>query len=357
MTKNEISNFPSPSVGFWINKVDPNDLKTLVRARFATAEQYDVKFFVFSHEDVDINNRTINGLFWDKFNRVYIRKIVKYPMIIDYRLGNGLDRKYPLVYESLKANSYIASRRTIGTKEQIQKKMLRGNFDKYVIPTYKYDGMLNIKELCKELKTIILKPSRGSNGRGIIKITENGENYIVHYLTDIIEMTHTELLEYLKTNINEDYIAQKFIKSHTDDNIAIDVRLNVARGIDGKFKIAALYFRYGGKGYVGTNMGKSDKSITINVKGALKSNFGTVQGVKIYNEIQSLARTFPEEFNKSVSFIIPELAIDIGIDRVDGQLYFFEIGVSPGTTAVVPYGIAEQNIEFYRYIFENGVVK
>ena len=348
-----------PTVGYWISKVFLSNMQTLQRARFAAALQYGVEFFTFCNEDVNIDKQTINGLFWDKESRTYVNKTVKYPMIVDYRLNSQLDIKYPEVYQSLKNNSYIASKRGIGTKDRVQAKISQGSFAKYIIPTHKFDENTDIKELCEKYKTIILKPVGGANGDGIIKIAENEDKYNVHYLTEIKEVAHTKLMDYLQVMIeggkHKKYIVQKFIKSQTVDNIAMDIRLNLVRGIEGKFHVSNLYTRYGGKGYVGSNMGRGERCAGLNIRKDLKYHFGEQRGKDFYKEIRIIARKFPDEFQKKVSFALSELAIDIGIDKDEMKLYFFEINGQPGAV-LKPYEIAEHNIGFYRYLFEKGIV-
>jgi len=345
-------------VGYWIKNA--NKLSTLDRARFAQAVFLGINFFIFDIRDVNIDEKTINGLFYSHPDGEYRRKVTRYPDLFDYRLANSFERKYPKAFDSIKADSYVVQRRGIGTKKQVAKKIEKGKFAHYGIKTYPFD--INVLEqlLNQHKLGLVLKPNRGSNGKGIYKVTPKSEGiYTLHYLETRQDVSYKELVDdYISVLENaEDYLIQEYIDSTTRDGVPMDVRLNVARGLGGEFGVTACYCRYGSKEYLGTNMGKASRSIVKDVLGALKWHFGEDKGKELHDDVIKIGKLFPEEFQKTTSFLISELALDIGINRATNTLHFFEVGVSPGTLAITPYEVAEQNVGFYKYLFKSGVVK
>lgn len=342
----------TPHIGFWISNSKPERLPTLVRARFMVAAAYQVPFFAFCSRDVDLERQKIQGTFFE--DGAYVKRETDFPQYIDLRLGTGIHKKNRTITEALKTKGTFIPNASIGTKDQINQKLLQDETHcKYAIPSYTWYPNLDISAIVDHYGTIILKPKNGSNGRGIYKITNTSPNYYeIHYLTEKTPMTRGQLLHNVQALDLKNYMIQQYINSSTQEGTPFDIRLNVACGLDGTYKITSFYARYGAGGYVGTNMGKAEKTQSVNVKGSLIYQFGEKEGKRLYEEIISLSQTFPVYFASTKKILLPELAMDIGVCRDSKQLYLFEVGVSPGTTVVVPYEIAEQNVGYYKYLIE-----
>ncbi|MCL1880708.1 MAG: YheC/YheD family protein [Oscillospiraceae bacterium] len=345
-------------VGFWVRNSAPDKVTHMMHLFYAAACMYGVTFFSFSAKDVDLKTKTIKGLFWE--NGEFVKKTTPMPELFDSRYGWSLDRKHPEVFELLKEHGYQVTRRGIGTKSDNSAWLLKeGKFTDCVIDSKNYgDGV--IEELLEKYKIIILKPSAGSNGDGIFKLSksENNKNKVtVHYLTDKTD-------EYLDDFINKHhrdlfkrkYMVQAFVDSTTLDGAPMDVRLNVARGKNAEWETSLIYIRLGSASYLGTNMGTEQRSSTNAVLQSLKFQLGEDEGKRVFEEIQKFAKEFPVHFQKKLRFMAPELCFDIGIDRNDGnKLKLFEVGVSPGATSIKFSVVPTLNVQFYRYLIDNKI--
>ena len=345
------------TVGFWVSYSLPKKITPRLELYFATACMYDVNFFAFSTKDIDIANKTINGTFWEKGQ--FVKKNTPMPALFDFRLGNNLDRKFPDVYNVLKQSGYQVSRRGIGDKSDNAKWLLKGSYADYAIETQDYVNC-SVKHLLSKHNAIILKPRSGSNGEGIYKIKqESADTVLINYLD---EQREDKLENFIIQNHamfkEREYIAQAYVNSTTLDGSPMDIRLNLARGKSGEWGISVMYFRLGGSSYIGTNMGKEQKSHSIAVSKSLSYQLGEQEGQRVYEELKNFAKDFPEYFQKKIEFIIPELALDIGIDRNNGnKLKIFEIGISPGATAVNILEVPSMNVQFYKYLIDTELYK
>ena len=337
-------------VGFLVTYSVPDTVTKLLEGYFAAACMYDVDFFAFSPKDVDIEKNEIMGTFWE--NGKYIKKITPMPVLFDFRIGGNVDRKFPEILNALKQSGYQVSRRGIGDKSEVSKWLLKGPFAEYVIETQDYKDC-SVKDFIDKHKTVILKPSAGSSGIGIYKVELKSKDIVkVQYLTEVKEL---KLSDFIAENhdmfIKKRYLIQKYIKSTAMDGSPIDIRLNVARGKNGNWGTSVLYIRFGGGSYIGTNMGTEQRSHSIVADKSLSYQLGEKEGQRVYREILAFARSFPEYFQKKLKFLVPELSIDVGIDRNNGnQLKLFEVGVSPGHSAVNLSAVPPMNMQFYKYL-------
>ncbi|MCL2855190.1 MAG: YheC/YheD family protein [Defluviitaleaceae bacterium] len=340
-------------VGYWLPTADSktDTISRNMEAYFASALMYGVNFFVFSSKDVDIENELVNGTFWE--DGKYFKKIVPMPIVFDLRLGSGVHKKSPDVLQALNQSGYRVSRAYIGTKLVNSMRLSKGKFSSFLIDYARY-GEDKIESFLEKHGTIILKPESGSNGKGIYKLQHSDQDTVeVHYLTDKTKMKLADFIAENREVLQKKYLMQRFIESTTSDGSPMDIRLNMARGKGGKWGLNLVYIRLGNASYVGTNIGKEMRARSIDVRGALSFQLGAKEGKRIYEEVKKFATDFPEYFQKRVDFIIPELCIDIGIDRGDeNKLRIFEIGVSPG--GVFPYNMIypSENIQFYKYLME-----
>lgn len=340
------------TVGFWVFDAAPEKITHFVELYFSAACMYNINFFAFSAKDVDINNKTINGVFWE--DGQYIRKSIQMPLLFDFRLGSNLDRNFPDILTALRQNGYQVSRRGIGEKNDVSNWLLNGKYAEYVIETQNYVDC-SINEFLEKHSIIIFKPSASSSGKGIYKVEKkNNETVRVQYLTDVKEANlNNFILENHDIFMEKRYLVQSYINSTAQDGSPIDIRLNVARGKKGQWRTSILYIRLGGANYIGTNMGTEQRSHSIIVEKSLSYQLGEIEGKRVYNEVKEFAREFPEYFQKKLKFIVPELAIDIGIDRNNGnKLKIFEVGVSPGHSAVNLSTVPSLNIQFYKYLID-----
>jgi len=339
------------TVGYWVSDSTPQKITALREIYFAFACMHDVNFFVFSQKDVNVNDGTINGLFWE--NGEYVRKVTAMPTVFDMRLGGNLDRKFPDVLNTLKQSSYQVSRRGIGDKNDVAKWLLKEKtFADYVIETQSY-AQDSLKGFLAEHKTVILKPRSGSNGRGIYKLQQKSDDMVlVHYLADKTdENIDSFIAEKHDMFVDGKYMMQTFVNSTALDGSPMDIRLNLARGKDGQWGTSVAYFRFGGSSRVGTNMGKGQRARAVDVLNTCMYQLGDVEGRRVHTEFKNFAKTFPVHFQKKLRFLVPELAIDIGIDRDDNnKLKIFEVGISPGTTGGNMLAVPGMNMQFYKHL-------
>jgi len=339
------------------SKVLSSNKSSLVLSYFAFACMYGINFFMFSPTDVDWDNNTVDGVFLK--DGEFVRLKTPLPAFVFWRWGNPLDKKFNAMKKRLKKSCYQVYRYW-NDKNKFTSWLLQGKYADYAIETRAYeDGAVN--DFLARHNSMILKPIFGQKGKGIYKVEKQGKDTVmVSYLEDKKEMKLEDFIaQNHDTFTKNQYTLQPFVDSTTLEGAPMDIRLCMARGAHGEWCATALYFRFGGVGNVTTNTILSTRSRSPYVLQGLSHQLGKKEGRRLYNEILNIQKNFPEYYqnnNKECkNFIIPEIALDIGIDRNNGnQLKFFEVGFTPGSAGIDRALLASTNMQFFKYLMSRG---
>lgn len=304
------------------------------------SKYYDIDFFVFTYDDVDLENETIDGLFFEGGR--WIKKRTEFPDIVD---NVPMDkRKYPEIFKALKRKA-IFTTPGLGSKSFIFNKMKESKkFEDMIIPTDEVVSYDDLQNYLEKYKKIVLKPTLGSKGRNIFVLNLSDDK--VNVLNDDKSWTIDELETFYTESISEEkYVAQPFIQSQTIENNPFDIRLHVRKNQKGNWEKVEIYPRIG----VG-------KNITSNVSQGggvamltpfLERNFEE-NWKDIRNDLNSLCKTIPLNFEKLYNFDIDALGIDIGIEP-DGKIWLFEVNTFPGQHFFYARD-SEVRVAYYRYL-------
>lgn len=221
---------------------------------------------------------------------------------------------------------------------------LKGKWDVYEIlaknPLYsehlpKTERYRNSTQLLIWLKSspIILKPTGGSHGAGVIKIfKENNSFHIIgrDYYNQKISLKFQDKQKFIGW-VNQfigrrRFIIQQYLDLCTSKEQPYDVRVLVQKDQHGAWDITGMSVRLGDKDNITSNLhgGGSVEQLAS----FLKKEYDEKKTNKIINEINRLALSIPP-FLESNHGNLFELGIDIGVDR-QGEIWIIEINSKPG---------------------------
>ncbi|MCL2855891.1 MAG: YheC/YheD family protein [Defluviitaleaceae bacterium] len=336
------------SVGFlrYYNSSSP---KAKLRSMFAVASMYDLDFFQFEPKDINVEDKTINGLFWDKETHSYVRKVVPYPEIVDDQYNFRTKDKE--LFEELKQHCYLTFT-GLGGKTAIYNRIKKSSFAKYVIETTYFRDMdeLGIKNMAAG-EAVIIKPNDGGRGENIYKLQKNADSTFTLRFEEgekvlIFEDLKEEYFELFKTK----YIVQPFIDSSTIEGNPFDIRLHLRRGHEGKWDTRLNYARIGSSSGIVSNVATGG-AVAMGLNTFLKQQFGD-SWRPIYNEIQQIAKTFPRVYQRNHKKLIDSFAMDVAVDRSrNNELKFFEVNTYPGMQTY-PFQSSEASIPFYLHLLQ-----
>lgn len=315
----------------------------LARSVAYVCQHYQIDFFYFSPEDVDIKNKKINAQFFEKGK--WIRKTVDYPCVVDNEPMKSVNKE---LYSSLKEKAKLTTN-PIGGKSKVFRLLENSHlFEDVLIPYVLVEKPDDVLLFLNKYNKILLKPVFSNKGRNIIVIEQLGDVYRLMNDSIATDYSYEELISIMKSNyLKPTYICQPFIESKTKDGSPFDIRLHVRKNENGKWQKVKIYPRIG-----------LGKNITSNISQGggispivpfLQSNFGE-EWRKIKDKLEHLCKSFPNRFESLYNYNLDALGIDLGVDS-KGNIGLFEVNTYPGQQFFYAED-AEVRVAYYRYLLQ-----
>ncbi|MDQ0217629.1 YheC/YheD family protein [Peribacillus cavernae] len=178
---------------------------------------------------------------------------------------------------------------------------------------------------------VYVKPSFGSQGKNICKLTETAEGWVLEHSKDIKDTylfaTVTELFAVLKRTIkHRSFIVQKGIPLLEFDHKKIDFRILLNKSKNQSWKITSLVARIGNAGHIVSNLSRGGEM--KNAADFLKSAFTENEALTLYKEISKLALQTANCVIEQRADLFGELGIDIALDT-NKQPWIIEVNSKP----------------------------
>lgn len=178
---------------------------------------------------------------------------------------------------------------------------------------------------------VYVKPSSGSQGRNICKLTKTAEGWVLEHSRDIQDTyqfdTVSELLSVLKKNIKKQpYIVQKGIPLLEINGKKIDFRILLNKNPHQAWKITSVVARIGDAGHIVSNLSRGGEM--KNGADFLKSAFEEAEAQSLYKKICLLGLQTANCLTEHRTDLFGELGIDIALD-IDKQPWLIEINSKP----------------------------
>ncbi|WP_214628708.1 YheC/YheD family protein [Paenibacillus agaridevorans] len=300
----------------------------------------DRKAFMFGFTPGDINwqQETVNGYFLNAQGGWY-RRIVPLPDVIYNRLPN----------RKAETSAYISAVRERFVKRQIP--IFNWSFlnkaDVYKLLDNDPEALAHlpesvpnpssakIKELLDKHKFLYYKPTGGSLGIGIYRLTyhprrgyfvryrRGSENVLVRYSSF---QTMMRMLQARLGSRMSSYVAQQGIQLIELDRCPIDFRFHMHKNGSNRWIAAGIGAKKAGRGSVTTHVKNGGSLMTPSQ--ALGRTFGDNADI-ILDKARRVAVKLSEAIERNYPHRLGELGLDIGIDK-SGEVWMFEANAKPG---------------------------
>lgn len=324
--------------------------KTWMDTASAFALMHGIELFHFTMDQIDFENQSILGEFWDVEKGCFIKKKTPFPHIIqDNRFETPLKLRKKLIESGV-----ILTWVNLGGKLKVDRILRESPVKKYLIDTFNYND-INLLDVLEQYQEVIIKPFNSSLGKGVYKLSKSNDHYIIHTAHERKEISHQDLLEYDKMFKEKRHIVQEYVDSRTLVGHPFDIKVYLIRsGKDGSWNHLNLLPRLGAASGVVSNVGAGGNAFLFPDK-FLEGEFGE-DWLDIQKEMQELMEIVPAALQKGYERTLNSLGLDIGIDRRTNQLKLFEVN---GTINATPYKMemCVEQMHLYKQLYKESQTK
>ncbi len=291
---------------------------------------------VFQAEKIDLEKRTIKTA-WIKQKGKWIATTLPYPDIIYNRITSRRAEEQTQVQSKFKKLSQyhripLFNERFLD-KWQVHEILQQDNSIQHMLPhTIQYD-LKQISNMLKQHNFIYLKPTNGSLGGGIIRLTKAHKTFLYQYATMNGTITRAvsspvELSKMLSRRIGKNpYIIQQGLALVTYEKRPVDFRVLVQKNKEGKWSVTSSVARIANDHHIVSNLARGG---TLRKVPELLNEL-SLSKKPSSGEIQKTAITIAKAFEKHAQGHFAELGIDLALDT-KGRIWLLEINSKPSKT-------------------------
>ncbi len=215
-----------------------------------------------------------------------------------------------------------------------------------------------IREMLEKHRFIYYKPSGGSLGIGIYRLTYHpNKGYFVRYRRNggnvLLRFTRFGgIIRLLRARHGSDlnqYVAQQGIRLVEIENCPIDFRFHMHKNGNNQWIVAAVGAKKAGRGSVTTHIKNGGQLMTP--EQALGFTFGE-RSYEVLKEAKNVAVKLAEAIERNYQHTLGELGLDIGIDQ-SGGVWMFEANAKPGRSIFKHPALREQGRASLQCIFDH----
>ncbi|AIQ54627.1 YheC/YheD family endospore coat-associated protein [Paenibacillus sp. FSL R7-0331] len=189
-------------------------------------------------------------------------------------------------------------------------------------------GLSGLKTMMRRYPDLILKPCRGSVGKGVMRLSRRGERrWIWSYLPSgtrrwMHRAVNPEALpRALRARLSAmPYLVQERIPLAELNDRPFDLRVTVQRGWGGDWQITGMFAKLAAPGGFVSNIARGGEAYSSS--SVLEQLFGGETAASIRMSVEALSVMIARQLERSLPGLA-DIGLDIGVTR-DGRLYFIE---------------------------------
>lgn len=323
--------------------------------------EHKAYLFGFTPSDINWQQGTVNGYFLNAQGGWY-RKIVPLPDVV----YNRLPSRKAETSSSINALRERFVRRKIPffnwsffNKADVYK-LLDNDPEALVHLPESVSGPSSekIKEMLEKHQFLYFKPTAGSLGVGIYRLTYHPKRgYFARYRKGNQNVllrfsTFNSLMRMIQakhgSNLNH-YVVQQGIRLVEIDNCPLDFRFHMHKNGKNEWIPAGIGAKKAGRGSVTTHVKNGGSLMTP--EQALDQTFGT-EADTVLEKAKLASIKLSEAIERNYPHRLGELGLDIGIDK-DGEIWMFEANAKPGRSIFKHPALRSEGRASLSYILEH----
>jgi hypothetical protein len=354
------------TTGFTGNSSNPFGSRSTLFRNFLMAAYEDKPFFyVFTPEMVDWNRQVTSGWFYQPNSQgVYrwVRRMAPLPDVVYERVPNRKSESLPQVRACReRLRTFIRCQifnQGFFNKWTVHEKLRDHEWTAEHIPeTYHSPSAKVIQSMLERHQMVYLKPSGGSLGLGIFRITRhprggyfcrfrNGNHNILRRFRSLDTMLR-HLFGQQLTRLPR-YLVQQGIRLVKYDGRSVDFRVHMHKDKRGEWQVVGMGAKVAGVGSVTTH-GRTGGSL-LTAEELLRNAFPGKEK-ELMARIQHASITIASALEGEVEGHLGELGLDIGVDH-NQKVWLFEVNAKPGRHIFLHPSLRHAGRKSARYITE-----
>ncbi|BFH64471.1 YheC/YheD family endospore coat-associated protein [Paenibacillus azoreducens] len=294
--------------------------------------------FAFTPRDINWQQETINGYFLND-NGTFYRKIVPLPDVVYNRLPS---RKAETSASINQLRERFGRKKipyfnwSFFNKSDIYRLLENDNtVNRYVPESHMNPSPEKIKDMLERHQFLYYKPSAGSLGKGIYRLTYlPKKGYFVRYRKSSGNVllrfgTFNAMMRMLQSRhgrVLNSYVIQQGIRLVEIDNCPIDFRFHMHKNGNNNWVVVGIGAKKAGRGSVTTHLKNGGSLMTP--EQALSRTFGA-RSEEVLQNAKRIAITLAEAIEFHHQHLLGEIGFDLGIDQ-DEKVWMFEANAKPG---------------------------
>ncbi len=318
-------------------------------------------YFAFSPRDIDWRTETVSAHFLEKSGE-WTKKTVPLPDVIYNRLPSRKAEKsyymHSLKERFLRRNIPIFNWSFFDKWDVYHLLVDSPDAFKHVPETCVDPSAGQIQSMLEKHNFIYLKPTGGSLGKGIYRLTyhkkrgyfarfnRNGKNTLLRFtkLSGLLR-----LLRRQKGKLTN-YVAQQGIHLIEVDRCPLDFRFHLNKNKNNKWIVAGIGAKKAGRGSITTHVRTGGRLMTP--EHALNLIYSEDKASDALNSMKKVSIKLAEAIEQNHPHLVGELGFDIGIDQ-KGQIWMFEANSKPGRSIFKHPALKAQGRASLVHIFEH----
>jgi len=316
-------------------------------------------YFAFGPRDINWQKETVTGYFLSAAGG-WIRRTVPLPDVV-YNRSPSRKVEKTAAMEQFKER-FIRRQIPLFNWSFFDKwdvyRLLEDDPASKFVPESSYNPSgVRIKELLEKHQFVYLKPTGGSLGKGIYRLTYHpkkgyycryrfkGSNVLIRF------NRFSQLLKRLNQGGRmRNYVVQQGLRLVELERCPIDFRFHMNKNGDNEWVVAGIGAKKSGRGSVTTHIKNGGKLMTPGV--ALNRIYGsTTKAEEILVKAKQASIQLAEAIERNHPHRIGELGFDIGIDQKE-HIWMFEANSKPGRSIFHHPSLKSEGAATLRHIFD-----
>lgn len=290
--------------------------------------------YIFTLNDLNYENQTVNGWIW--LHGKWTQQPLPFPDSVYNRLASRRsENKAETVsmLEVFKRTGIHYFNEHFLNKWQVHQ-AFSGNpeVSLYLPSTHLFKGFATIKEAVDRFPQVFLKPTNGSLGNGIYKISRAGNHYTCQHSTmsGSVQKTYPKLTDLYKSIAprisRSPYLVQQGLRLVRINGNPVDFRSLVQKDGNGRWTVTSIVGRIAPDQSIVSNLARGGTIMPVGQALLAASPWNGLRPSK--TQLSKTSLLLAENLESTMDGNFAELGIDLAVDT-SGRIWLLEINAKP----------------------------